>query len=163
VDYHNVTARMDYQNGDDPEYHIGSLTISSIPISHPGGGLGYRLTENGRTIVFLTDNELRHEHPGRASYGEYVEFCRGADLLIHDAEFSPMEYGVVRSWGHSSYADAVDLAVEAGVRRLCLWHHNHDRFDWGIARIERESRALAAQRERILECFAARQDMEISL
>ncbi|MBN1881967.1 MAG: MBL fold metallo-hydrolase [Deltaproteobacteria bacterium] len=163
VDYENITARREYRNGDGSEYRIGTITIRSIPISHPGGGLGYRLTEGDTTMVFLTDNELGYEHPGRATYDEYLEFCRDADLLIHDAEFTPMEYGRVRSWGHSSYADAVDLAADAGVKRLCLWHHNHERSDEGLARIERESRQIALKRESGLLCFAARQDMELSL
>ena len=163
VDYDNITARMDYHNGDGPEYHIGTITVRSIPISHPGGGLGYRLTEGDKTMVFLTDNELGYEHPGCVTYDEYVEFCRDADLLIHDAEFTPMEYGKVRSWGHSTYADVVGLAVDAGVKTLCLWHHNHDRYDEGVERIERESRDFAEKEERDLECFAARQDMEFAL
>jgi hypothetical protein len=57
----------------------------------------------------------------------------------------------------------VDLAVRAGVKGLCLWHHNHDRYDIGVELIEGESRRLAAERETELECFAARQDMEIVL
>lgn len=163
VDYGNITAHMDYHNGDGPEYHIGTLSISSIPISHPGGGLGYRLTEGDRTVVFLTDNELAYGHPGCASYDDYTEFCRGADILIHDAEFFPEEYGRVRSWGHSTCEDAVGLAVDAGVKSLCLWHHNHDRFDEGVKEIERLSKDLAEKRNGDLECFAARQDMELAL
>jgi len=163
VDYENITARMEYQNGEGPEYHIGTLTIRSVPISHPGGGLGYRLSEGDKSVVFLTDNELGYEHPGRVSYDEYLEFCRGADLLIHDAEFVPDEYERVRSWGHSTYAEAVELAVRAGVKSLCLWHHNHDRYDIGVELIERESRNLAMRRGARVDCFAARQDMEIVL
>lgn len=163
VDYGNVTARMDYHNGDGPEYHIGTLSIRSIPISHPGGGLGYRLTEGDKSMVFLTDTELGYTHPGCATYKEYLDFCRDADLLIHDAEFFPEEYGRVRSWGHSTYEDSVALALGAGVRTLCLWHHNHDRFDTGVKEIEWLSRDLVTKRGENLECFAARQDMTLSL
>lgn len=108
---------------------LGSLRCHSIPLNHPNGGYGFKFTEQGRTFVFLTDNELDYEHQEGVPRGEYVEFCRGADLLIHDSQYTAEEYQITRGWGHTTYGDACDLAVEAGVKRLGLFHHDPDRTD----------------------------------
>ena len=92
------------------EITIGSIRITPIPLNHPNGGFGFKLSENGKVFVFLTDNELEFGHPGGLGYGEYLDFCRGADLLVHDAEFTDTEYVQTRSWGHSRYLKALELA-----------------------------------------------------
>ena len=63
------------------------------------------------------------------TYEDYRAFANGADLLIHDAEYRPQDYRWTRTWGHSVYTDAVRLALDAGVRRLGLYHHNQERTD----------------------------------
>jgi len=161
VDFSEITADLRYQDACLDTFSIGGMRIIPIPISHPNQGMGYRFEEDGKSFVFLTDNELTYRHPGGLAYEEYRAFAQGADLLIHDAEYLPEEYRLTRSWGHSVYTDALRLALEAGVARLGLFHHNQDRTDREIDAMADECRRVAAGRP--LSCFAMRQDMEIAL
>jgi phosphoribosyl 1,2-cyclic phosphodiesterase len=110
-------------------FAIGSMAVEAIPLSHPDGGSGYRFSEKGRAFVFLTDNELGHRHPGGLTLEGYAERTRGADLLIHDAQWTPSEYRQRRAWGHSTYTQAMALARAAGVRQLGLFHLSPERSD----------------------------------
>jgi phosphoribosyl 1,2-cyclic phosphodiesterase len=92
VRYSEISAKMKYVEAFTSASEIGSVTITPIPISHPDKGSGYKFTEDGKSFVFLTDNELGFMHPGGLSYKDYMEFSKGADLLIHDAEYTTEEY-----------------------------------------------------------------------
>lgn len=161
VPFSDITATIAYQDACQLSFTIGGMKVESIPLSHPNGGLGYRFEEEGRSFVFLTDNELTFRHPGGMAYEDYRDFCRGADLLIHDAEYLPEDYPLTRTWGHSVYTDTLRLARDAGVARLGLFHHNQDRTDEGIARMLADCGPTAGCPP--LECFAVSQETEILL
>ncbi|THB68923.1 MAG: MBL fold metallo-hydrolase [Desulfovibrio sp.] len=145
------------------EITISSMEVRSIPLSHPNLGLGYKFTEKDKTFVFLTDNELGHHHRGGATYKEYVEFCRDADLLVHDSEFTKDEYRQTKSWGHSTYTEALRLAQDAGVASFGLYHHNQDRSDHALDDMVEHCRQIVAADGGGPECFAVYQDQEITL
>ena len=159
VNFEDITADIRYQDACQETFQLGGLTITSIPISHPNQGMGYRFEEGGKSFVFLTDNELTYRHPGGLEYEDYCAFAKGADLLVHDAEYRPGEYRLTRTWGHSVYTDALRLALDAGVGRLGLFHHNQERTDEAVDEMVADCRRIAAGRP--LECFALHQDMEI--
>lgn len=115
------------------------LRVRSHPVNHPGGALGYRVEHDGHAFVFIPDDELYP--PERAiPYDEIVAFCRGADVLCHDAQYLAEEIDARRGWGHSSVDEAVDLAVEAGVGRLVLFHHDPDRTDDALDAVQAHAR-----------------------
>jgi phosphoribosyl 1,2-cyclic phosphodiesterase len=159
VHFDNITADIRYHEACQATFRIGGLTVTPIPISHPNQGMGYRIEEDGKAFVFLTDNELTYRHPGGLAYEDYASFALGADLLIHDAEYCPEDYRMTRAWGHSVYTDALRLAFDAGVRRLGLFHHNQERTDDDVDGMVADCRRIAAGRP--LECFGVAQDMEI--
>ena len=167
VDFSLLKAKFNY-TCDCPDQEkalccFGSLRGVPVPLNHPNGGYGFKFTELGKTFIFLTDNELGFPHEGGWSRAQYVDFCRGADLLFHDAQYTDAEYERTRGWGHSSYTDATDLAIEAGVQRLGLFHHDPDRTDDDL------DRQVACCRERIqragsaVACFGVAEGMEIEL
>ena len=139
------------------------MIITPIALSHPNQGTGYKFEEDGKCFVFLTDNELGYKHEGGLDFQEYLEFSRGADLLIHDAEYNEEEYKKTRSWGHSFYKDALNLALDAGVKKLGLFHHNQERLDTGIDAIVNDCHEEISRRGKKMECFAVEQSMEIKL
>jgi phosphoribosyl 1,2-cyclic phosphodiesterase len=142
VSWENLPARLGPAPGlQPPRFSLGSMEVATTPLNHPQGGIGFRFSEEGRDLVFLTDNEL--EGPGPRSFEQFVEFCRGAEVLVHDAQFLPEEQEGRRGWGHSDYAAAVRLAREAGAGRLLLFHHDPGRSDEGVAAIERRAQELA--------------------
>ncbi|MBN1547356.1 MAG: MBL fold metallo-hydrolase [Syntrophaceae bacterium] len=159
----DVRAQVDYHEFCNRRFSVNSITIDPIAISHPNEGVGYRFTEDGKSFVFLTDNELTYQHEGGHDYNSYLAFTRNADLLFHDAEYTEADYKKTRTWGHSVYKDALRLAIEAGVKRFGLFHHNQDRSDRGVGRMVQECRRVVARRNLSLDCFAASQDMEIIL
>jgi phosphoribosyl 1,2-cyclic phosphodiesterase len=163
VDLTAVKATIEYHGACAGEFRIGSVTVTPILLSHPNQGIGYKLTEDGKTFVFLTDNELTFVHPGGLTYEDYRRFSAGADLLLHDAEFTPDEYKYKKTWGHSVYTDALRLAMEAEVGRFGLLHHNQERTDEGVEAIVTDCQRILAEKGSSLECFAAHEGMEIEL
>lgn len=163
VELSDVSAAILFHGMGNQGYNIGSVEITTVPLSHPNQGVGYRLVENGKSFVFLTDNELTHHHPTGVDYADYLNFSRNADVLFHDAEYTPEDYKYTKGWGHSVYIDVVNLAIEAGVKALGLFHHNQDRFDDGVDMIEDECRKLIAKKGSSLKVFAVAMGMEIKL
>ena len=95
-------------------------------LNHPNGALGYLLHVDGKRVAYVTDHE--HER-GRLSPG-VVDMARGADILIHDSQYNRDLLASDRTgWGHSAWEDVVDLAIEAGVQTLFLFHHDPDATD----------------------------------
>jgi phosphoribosyl 1,2-cyclic phosphodiesterase len=161
VNFDDITAEITYSEACQFAFTLGSLTITPIAPSHPNQGIGYRFEEEGKSFVFLTDNELTYRHPEGMGYEDYLAFAKGADLLIHDAEYLPEDYPATRTWGHSVYTDTLRLGLDAGVSQLGLFHHNQDRTDQAIETMVEECRKRAVGRP--LQCFAVHQDMEITL
>ena len=163
VKYSDLKAKISYENACPETFEIGSVRVTPIPLSHPNGGSGYKFEEDGKTFVFLTDNELGFIHPGGCPAGEYMTFSAGADLLIHDGEYTPEEYEKKIEWGHSTYTDALDLALGAGAREFGLFHINQERFDPEMdAVVEECSRRIAGTGQK-MECFGVAEDMTFRL
>jgi ribonuclease BN (tRNA processing enzyme) len=163
VKYKDVTAQMTYPAACPMEFEIGSVTVVPIALSHPNGGSGYKFIEDGKSFVFLTDNELGYVHPGGLEFKDYLDFCSEADLLIHDAEYTPGEYKTFVDWGHSQYTDALDLALKAGVKKLGLFHLNQERTDRQMDDIVQDCRQRIAEQGSSLECVGVTCDMEFEL
>ncbi|CAB5114351.1 Metal-dependent hydrolases of the beta-lactamase superfamily I [Olavius algarvensis associated proteobacterium Delta 3] len=144
-------------------YEIDSMKIAPINLNHPNLGSGFKFVEDDKTFVFLTDNELGHPHHGGRTPEEYRTFSEGADLLIHDAEYTPKEYIQTRAWGHSTYIDALNLAIEAEVARFGLFHHNQDRTDYEQDQIVSDCREILLSKHIEMDCFALTQDTELIL
>jgi len=157
----SMKARFDFTNGIPVVKHIGTAEITPIPLSHPNGGYGFRIAEGSRACVFLTDNEPGFDHPGSRAWYEYVNFCRDADLLIHDAQYTDREYERTEGWGHSTYGAAVELAVQARVKRLCLFHHDPDHDDLFLEHMLQAARAVVARRSGAVDCFLAAEGLRM--
>lgn len=163
VRYSDLKACITFVEGCPSEFRIGSVTVIPISLSHPNGGCGYKLIENGKAFVFLTDNELGYVHPHGLRAEDYAILCEQADLLFHDAEYGPEEYENSIEWGHSSYVDVLRMAVRAGVARLGLFHHNRERTDAQVDAIVADCRRLVAEAGQGPDCFAVGQGMTFVL
>lgn len=165
VPYHDLKAHIDYhpQCLEETATMVHGMRVERIPISHPNMGLGYKFSESGKSMVFLTDNELHFPHRGGRRYEDYVEFCAGADLLLHDAEYTDEEYRLTKGWGHSTMRSALQLALDAKVRQFGMIHHNQDRPDDDLQLREASLRQAVAELAAPLQLFAVTQDMELFL
>ncbi len=120
-------------------YEIAGYTVRSIKQNHPGDSYGYRFERDGRTIVYSTDAE--HKKEAEADEYAFVDFFRKADLLIFDAQYTLLDaLDAKENWGHSSNLFAVEMAVRAGVRRLCMFHSEHTYDDERLEEFLNETR-----------------------
>lgn len=120
----------DFTPGDvlNPQPGIKVLTAA---LNHPGGATGYRVEFDGRAIAYITDTELSGEGIDPA----LLALARDAALVIIDTTYTDEELPQHVGWGHSSWQQAVRLADEAGVRTLCLFHHDPEHDDDDMDRI----------------------------
>ena len=123
----NVPADVLFHDAPEEEWTIGSATVFSQPIMHPGPTVGYRIEDGGRSLAYLTDHEpalgvdLRTVSPDWVS-GFGVAF--GADVLVHDCQYDEREYADRVGWGHSSTEHLATFADIAKVDRLLMFHHD---------------------------------------
>jgi phosphoribosyl 1,2-cyclic phosphodiesterase len=136
---------------------IGDTRVSTIPMNHPGGGSGYRIETTHGSLVYITDNELFPPHEATTSYPEWVSFIQGVDLLIHDAMYLDDQMPKVHGWGHSLISQALQLALDAEVKRLLLFHHDPSRTDAQLDAILADSREWMASRSAQIEVFMSRE------
>lgn len=139
---------------------IDGVVIDSVPLRHPQGGLGFRFRERDKTLVFLTDNELGND---QESFGRYVMFCEGADVLIHDSHYIPQEIPYHRGWGHSDYLSAINLALKANVKKLILFHHAPERKDSDMVKMVIQCQDLVKEKESALQIEAAKESSSFEL
>ena len=163
VKYDSIKAEIQYPETCGNVITIGSVAITAIALSHPNTGAGYLFEENGKRFVFLTDNELRYTHPGGLGFEDYCRFCQDADLLIHDGEYTPEEYADTRTWGHSTYVDALDLGLQANVKNLGLFHLNQDRKDPEMDGIVADCDKRLAAVGSNMNCFGVGYDFQMTL
>ena len=147
---------------DSPQAVLASseVGLQRIAVTHPGGAHGYRLTEDGRSFVFIPDHEIGAAPPA-SPWSDVVDFCRGADVLCHDAQYLAEEFPERKGWGHSRVRDACDLAVESGVDHLILFHHDPQRSDADLDRIEQRARAQLSAHG--IGCTVAYEGLSVSL
>jgi ribonuclease BN (tRNA processing enzyme) len=108
---------------------------------HSGDSFGFRFVADGRTVVYSTDSE--HPLADPADADAFVAFFRNADLVIFDAMYSLADaISVKADWGHSSNIVGVELCQMAGVRHLCLFHHEPAFDDDAIDRMLADTRRL---------------------
>jgi phosphoribosyl 1,2-cyclic phosphodiesterase/CheY-like chemotaxis protein len=136
-------ADVQYRDLAEGTYDIGGVSVRTMLLSHPGNCLGYRLEYAGRSVCYVTDNELYPADSAHRSeeYAErLVEFCRDADVLITDCTYTDADYPRFIHWGHSSVSQVAELAWRARVRALNLVHHdpgqNDDAIDAKLAGVE---------------------------
>ncbi len=134
-------------------WQVGGLTVTSAPVQHPGGALGYRLEEGGRSVVFIPDNELGLDSDAG------VELATGADVLFHDAQYTAAEYPAKVGWGHTSVPDFVEFVRRTEPGRAFMFHHDPTHDD---AMLE-EMRDDASQRAgREIELAAEGLELEVA-
>lgn len=161
IRFEKIAAKFEFMPMRKEGVKINNTMVFPIELSHPNSGLGYKFVEDGKAVVFLPDNELRYTHPGGRSFEEYVDFCKNADILIADADYTDKEYKKRKRWGHSSYTHALELAIKAGVRSLFLFHHNQERTDREIDLIVKDCRERLKNQKIGLKCLAASEGDEV--
>jgi len=171
-----LPAAITYQELTEGIHTIGGTRIATQFLNHPAMTLGYRIEADGVAVVYLVDHEPFSDElwRARALPGDirsilhdgdrrHANFMADADLVIHDAQYTPEEYAQKKNWGHSTYEYAVQIAAAADVRQLALTHHDPGHDDHFVAEIERKARTLALSCGTGLEVFCAYEGCELFL
>ncbi len=113
---------------------IGDVRVDTIPGDHPGGCLVMKLSFEGKTLVYATDQE-----PSETSFGTLAAFAKDADLLMFDGQFTEEEAEVRKGFGHSSPSKGIELMDACGAKQLLLIHHDPARTDAALEEMERRT------------------------
>ena len=169
-------ATIRYHDLIEGSFMIDEVRVTARYMNHPALTLGYKLEANGISVVYATDHECHSHaaalpgppdghvhtptHPGDQRHGTFIA---GADLLIHDTQYTAEEYPSRAGWGHSTLEYAVDLAVAGGVKQLALFHHDPRRDDAAVDALVIASRQRVLDAGGTLDVFAAAEGESITL
>ena len=169
VAFDDLGAAVEFRALDGGSCGRPGYRVAALRVRHPGGALAYRLTADAAGddggLVYVSDNEL-NAAAGYETDAEWrpalVRFAAGARVLVHDAMYTADEYPRHAGWGHSTYDEAVALAIDAGVETLVLFHHAPDRTDDELDRCLDGCRRAVARRGVRLDVLAASEGMTLS-
>jgi phosphoribosyl 1,2-cyclic phosphodiesterase len=141
----DIPARLERPPVEDVA-QVGSARIARIALNHPGGADGFRIDDaDGTALCYLTDNELDPPGGPLTSTAELARFARGAGVVIHDAQYLPVDLPHKRGWGHSQVDDVLELGRQAETRTLVLYHHDPSRDDDALDAVAASASAWAAE------------------
>ena len=133
---------------------IEQMEVDAFEVPHKGGTtFGYRLEDGAGCGAYVPDHQPPLDGPDPAA----VEHVRGADVLLHDAQFTEVELELAQAYGHATVEQAVELAIAAEVGHLVLFHHGPGRTDLEVQRIEETAATAAASVGSPLVVTAARE------
>ncbi len=142
----NLGAELVYRGLDPGHTRMAGFEVSHTELSHPGGSMAFRIQSGERAVVYATD----HEAGDRVRDEGLVELSRGADILVHDAQWTLSEREQSKGFGHSSWRDAVVCGLAAGVGTLVLFHHHPHHDDLVLEEMGRQAAAMAGSRMDVL-------------
>jgi phosphoribosyl 1,2-cyclic phosphodiesterase len=146
---------------DDAELSVGEAKVRVRSVPHCGPTNGYRIEWDGSTVAYISD----HQSPvdGSMTVADSVlELCDGADLLIHDAQYTADEWGPKSHWGHCTVDYAVEVARQAGAKRLVMFHHDPSHGDDALDGLLAGARSTAVGTG-IEEVLAASEGLTIAM
>lgn len=172
----SLPARFDFVELDETDFTIGSVRLKTQFLNHTAPCIGYRVQVGAAIFVYSTDHEAHANPPWRADRPiglfdaaylahagdqRHAAFLKGADVLVHDTQYSGRDLPAKAGWGHSTVEYAVDLALAGGVKTLVLFHHDPNRDDAGIDEMIAGAEARVAAAGLSLRVLAAAEGEEL--
>jgi phosphoribosyl 1,2-cyclic phosphodiesterase len=147
IDFRDVPARVTFYDLPGEPWRAAGVSLLTDLVLHPGPTVGFRLETAEATIAYLPDHEpalagIEGRSPDWISAGA---LARGADLVLHDAQYLEEEYDDRIGWGHSSVDHAVAFCRAVGARRLVLFHHEPGRSDRALELLQDRARELTGR------------------
>jgi phosphoribosyl 1,2-cyclic phosphodiesterase len=169
----------------DGQLRYGNVAIIPFSVHHPGQTFGYKIAWEGKTFLYVPDNELEYLYntiDQKRKQGELdpesyemmlalaeednnstVILFKDADILIHDSQYFPEEYTMKRGWGHSTYESAVRNAIKARAKKLFLFHHDPNHSDDQLKEMMGSVDSLLKRERSSMNCQLAVEGMTITL
>ncbi|MFC2076387.1 MBL fold metallo-hydrolase [candidate division KSB1 bacterium] len=184
VSLDNLDSEISFKSLEKEAIDLGFASVTTENLNHPGRTFAYRIESGGSILVYSTDTEpyagvmagkgrndgteeMKDEFDEQVADhikkldDQIIEFARGADVLIFDAQFTASEYKQRVGWGHSTPEDALRVAAAAGVKKLFLFHHDPGHADEDIDSILAEIREKSREMSPNLEVDAAAEGLEV--
>jgi phosphoribosyl 1,2-cyclic phosphodiesterase len=177
----DLKATIKFRAVGEEDIVVFDAAVKTMYVNHPSFAIGYRITHNGKSVVYISDNEPFDKQVAQAMRNvekiiiekysrsksdpnqRIFDFIRGADILIHDATYTPEEYVDRVGWGHSHYLFTLKAAAEGKVKKLVLFHHDPAHTDDKIDEILKTCKKEIRNRNYKFECIAAAEGLEIEV
>lgn len=156
----HLPATITFDDALDCEFELAGAEIMARPVPHTGTTAGFRVTRNGVSVAYVPDHQEPVGRPTEVA-PSVLELCAGADVLIHDAQYTPDEFAMKADWGHSTPQYAVEVARQAGVKHLVLFHHDPAHDDDMVDDIADQMNELAANDP--FDVIAAAEGLKLTL
>jgi len=153
VDLSKLPCSREYVDLSEGTIELADTRIHMLPLNHPQGCAGYRIVQAGKVIAYCTDVE----HGVAWSDNNVQTLAKDADFYIADSQYTPEELPEHAGWGHSSWEQAIDYGIQAGARRIALFHHDPYHEDAQLDEIFQNARL------RHPNVIAAREGLEVTL
>ena len=131
---------------------INNSIINFNDHSHPNGATSYKVTIDNFSILYSTDSE----HPNNKLNENVLKMAENTDILIHDSHFTEEDLKDHIGWGHSSWRQAVNVAIKSGAKKLFLFHYSPEYNDDIIDSIEQKAQGL------LETCEASKQNLKVN-
>lgn len=181
IQLNELKATVNFCRVGEEEISVFDACVKTIYLNHPSFAIGYRISHGTKSVVYISDNEPfdRKAAPAMRNVEKTIierfartagdpnkrifDFVRNADVLIHDATYTPEEYVNRVGWGHSHYLFTLKVAAEGKVKRLVLFHHDPAHDDAKVDEILRKCRKEIKTQKYRFDCVAAAEGMEIEI
>lgn len=155
---HQWNSKIHWMQLREGRFRMGKVLVESRWVDHTDKTLGFQFYfPGGKRIVYVADQDLR---PNNRKFARWVQ---GADLLIHDTQYDRKEHAKHKGWGHSAYETVLEMAVEAGVKKLVLFHHDPNASDRLLEGRLKKCRRLAKNLGSPIQCLLARETSTLSV
>jgi phosphoribosyl 1,2-cyclic phosphodiesterase len=169
VNLEEVNSKKEYLDiFNKTKYNIDTISIETFLSNHPSPTLVFKLTENGKHIVYVTDNELcvnpTDDTEGiSAENKDMVDFCRNADYLVHDVMYDENSFKKRKGWGHSGNLSVAHFSIAAEVKNLVFFHYNPDYTDKKIDSLVNEVQEIFHREKKEINCIASSEGLVLDI
>jgi phosphoribosyl 1,2-cyclic phosphodiesterase len=177
VELDMMASKFNFKALYEDKYTINDIEIETFYLNHPGFALGYKFNINGKNIIYISDNEPYPVQPSSPKSVEnpdkilivednnqrLINYISNAEIFIHDAQYTPGEYKTKYQWGHSPYDYTVNIALQAQVKNLVLFHHDPVHDDDFIDQILESAKRISWQHGSNMNIFAAKEGMHLDI
>jgi len=181
IQLNELKAKINFRPVGEEELSVFGAVVKTMYVNHPSFAIGYRISQHGKSLVYISDNEPfdrrvvqamrnvekvvidRYSHSKSDPNRCIFDFVRNADVLIHDATYTPEEYVDRVGWGHSHYLFTLKVAAEGKVKRLVLFHHDPAHDDDKVDDILKTCKKEIRNRQYKFDCIAASEGLEFEI
>jgi len=152
-------------------YNIGGVKVETLKVNHSKGTLSFKVTENGKSVVYMTDNEIKFDVKDqridveslKTLNSDLINFCNGSDFLIHDSMYNLESFSEKVGWGHSNNVSLAYFSILAEVKNLVLFHYDPDYSDEIVSTMFNGTNNILKECNTEINCIASKEGLEIHL